>query len=406
MRSKPRRSTENNFITLLNFIADPAIIVDGKGRFLVVNDAFMDLTGLRKKELIGTAFLDLSVLTAENMTILFKNLEKMMKGVHVEPYEISFKNQVGETRYAEVKAKKIEYAGQPADLVVFLDITRRKENMRRLREYSEKMEKLVAKRNEQLKHARAKLAKSERLAAIGELAAMVGHDLRNPLTGIKGAAYYLKTKHGTELGAKGKEMLKSIENAINYSNKIVNDLLEYSRDLNLDLAEVAPKALLKNALSSLEVPDKIQIVDAIEYNFTVKADKAKMLRVFVNIIKNAIDAMPEGGILTVKSREVKGKLEITFKDTGTGMSEENLSKLKRGVPLFTTKAKGMGFGLPICRRIAEAHGGKISVESTAGKGTKVTVTIPVKPKPLNEDEEKWIFSESMLSAITATQGKT
>jgi signal transduction histidine kinase len=128
-----------------------------------------------------------------------------------------------------------------------------------------------------------------------------------------------------------------------------------------------------------------------------------MQRVFVNIIRNAVDAMAEGGTLTIKSREVKGKLEIVFKDTGTGMSKETLSKLERGVPLFTTKAKGMGFGLPICRRLAEAHGGKISVESTAGKETTVTVTIPVKPKSLSEGEEKWIFNESMLSATLATQ---
>jgi signal transduction histidine kinase len=152
-------------------------------------------------------------------------------------------------------------------------------------------------------------------------------------------------------------------------------------------------------LSLLEVPDKIQIVDTTEDEPMVKVDMEKICKVFVNIIKNAVDAMPEGGILTIKSREVKGKLEIAFKDTGVGMPEETLRKLEGGVPLFTTKAKGMGFGLPICRRLAEAHGGKISVESTAGKGTTVAVTIPVKPKPENEGEEKWIFNESMLSAM-------
>ena len=197
-------------------------------------------------------------------------------------------------------------------------------------------------------------------------------------------------------------MLESIENAIDYSNKIVNDLLEYSRDLMLDLGETTPKALLKNALSLFEVPKEIQIVDVTENAPTVKVDMEKMLRVFVNIIRNAIDAMPEGGTLTVKSREVKGKLEISFKDTGTGISQENLSELKRGVPLFTTKAKGMGFGLPICKRIAEAHGGKIAVKSKVGKGTTVTVTIPVNPTSANETEEYFV-SESILSTIDTTQ---
>jgi signal transduction histidine kinase len=275
----------------------------------------------------------------------------------------------------------------------------------KLAEYSQKLEKLVEKRTEQLKQTQAKLVKSERLATIGELAAMVGHDLRNPLTGIMGAAYYLKTKHRTELGAKGKEMLETIEKAVSYSNKIVNDLLEYSRDLKLELKATTPRAMLQNVLSLIEVPEKIKIVDTTKDKPAVKADTEQMLRVFDSIIKNAIDALPKGGTLTVKSREMKGKLEITFKDTGIGMSEETLEKLKGGVPLFTTKAKGMGFGLPICRRIVEAHGGKINVESKIGKGTKVTVTIPVNPKPLDEGQENWIFNESMLSAITARQGK-
>jgi signal transduction histidine kinase len=156
-------------------------------------------------------------------------------------------------------------------------------------------------------------------------------------------------------------------------------------------------------LSLLEVPEKIQVIDATKDKPTVKTDTEKIRKGCVNIIQNAFDAMPEGGTLTIKSKKVKSKLEIAFKDTGTGITKEALSKLKREVPLFTTKAKGMGFGLPICRRIIEAHGGKLSVESTAGKGTTVTVTIPVNPKPVGEGEEKWIFSESMLSAITSAQ---
>jgi len=323
--------------------------------------------------------------------------------VPIDIHEYSNKDDKGNTFWVElivtpIKDKKGKVI---AALELAINITERKIMQNKLAEYSQKLEKIVEKRTEQLKQTQAKLVKSERLATIGELAAMVGHDLRNPLTGIMGAAYYLKTKHGTEVGAKGKEMLETIENAIIYSNKIINDLLEYSQDLKLKLTATTPKAMVQSALSLLEVPEKIQIIDAAKDKPTVKADTEKIRKGFVNIIQNAIDAMPEGGTLTIKSRKVKGKLEIAFKDTGTGMSEETSSKLKGGVPLFTTKSKGMGFGLPICRRLVEAHGGKISVESMAGKGTTVTVTIPVNPEPVDEGEEKWIFSESMLSAITA-----
>jgi PAS domain S-box-containing protein len=322
-----------------------------------------------------------------------------------DAHEFAFTDDKGNTQWIELIVTPIKDRDGTvvAALELAVNITERKIMQNKLAEYSQKLEKLVEKRTEQLKQTQAKLVKSERLATIGELAAMVGHDLRNPLTGIMGAAYYLKAKHGTAVGVKGKEMLEIIENAINYSNKIINDLLEYSRDLKLKLTATTPKAMLQSALSLLEVPEKIQVVDVTKDKPAVKVDTEKIRKGFINIIQNAFDAMPEGGTLTIKSRKVKGKLEIAFKDTGTGMSEENLSKLKKGVPLFTTKAKGMGFGLPICRRLVEAHGGKLSVKSMAGKGTTVTVTIPVNPEPVDEGEEKWILSESMLSAITSAQ---
>ena len=130
MQNKPRESNENNFMALLNFIVDPAVIVGEKGCFLIVNDAFTNLTGLSKKELIGTALLDINILTAESKVILLKNLMKRMQDLPVEPYEINFTDETGKVRYVEIKAKKIDYAGQPADLVIFHDITQRKEALR------------------------------------------------------------------------------------------------------------------------------------------------------------------------------------------------------------------------------------------------------------------------------------
>ena len=103
-----------------------------------------------------------------------------------------------------------------------------------------------------------------------------------------------------------------------------------------------------------------------------------MKRVFINLIKNAVDAMPNGGKLTINSEKTKEDVKITFADMGTGISKENLKKLFG--PLFTTKAKGMGLGLAICKRIVEAHGGRITVESVVDRGTTFAITIPVEPK--------------------------
>ncbi|MEM3881283.1 MAG: CHASE4 domain-containing protein [Candidatus Bathyarchaeia archaeon] len=218
----------------------------------------------------------------------------------------------------------------------------------------------------------------ERIKAIRTLAAMVGHDLRNPLTGISGAAQYLKRKYGSLMDEKGREMLEVIEKDVQYSNKIINDLLEYSTAIRLNLRETTPKSLVTEALSHIAFPKNIQLIDSTQDTLKIKVDVDKMKRVFINLIRNAVDAMPNGGKLTITSENANGKVKFVFADTGMGISEEHLKRIFE--PLFTTKARGMGLGLPICKRMIEAHGGTISVESEQNKGTTFTITLPIEPK--------------------------
>jgi signal transduction histidine kinase len=233
---------------------------------------------------------------------------------------------------------------------------------------------------------------------------MVGHDLRNPLTGIAGATYYLKTKLSQKLNDKEREMFETVEKAIAYSNKIIDDLLDYSREIRLELSEADPKSLLTEALSLMKVPQKIHVVDQTRREPRVKVDKEKMRRVFVNMIKNSFDAMPDGGILTVKGKKDGDNVAFSFSDTGTGMSKKVMDRLWS--PLFTTKAKGMGFGLPICKRIVEAHGGRISVESVAHKGSTFTATLPIEPKTRDQEQTVWVNMPERLHSITKTSKKT
>ncbi len=260
------------------------------------------------------------------------------------------------------------------------------------------LELKVDERTRELKKSQEKLLKAQKLAAIGELAGMVGHDLRNPLTGIAGAAYYLKSKLAPKADRKSREMLQLIEKDIEYSNKIVNDLLEYSCEQHLELSMTSPKLVLREALSLVEVPEDIALLDLTHRKPRVRIDAQKMKRVFINIIKNSIDAMPKGGTLTISSREENGNLKIAFVDTGTGIAKDVLKKL--WIPLFTTKAKGMGLGLPICKRIVEAHGGDISVNSVPDKGTTFVINIPAKDK-LRGGEKLWVKTpESLLLTTT------
>jgi len=270
---------------------------------------------------------------------------------------------------------------------------------KQLEEYAEQLEQKVEERTRELKKSQEQLLKAQRLAVIGELAGMVGHDLRNPLTSIAGAEYYLKKRLGSEENDKIKEMLELIEKNIAYSNKIINDLLDYSKEIELEPTEIDPKSIMKEALSIVRIPNNIQAINLTENKPKIKVDIEKVERAFVNLIKNAIEAMPKGGTLTIKSRRLNDNLEIAFSDTGVGMSKKTVEKL--WIPLFTTKARGMGFGLAICKRFVEAHGGFISVESSLGKGTTFTVTLPIKPKIKEGGEKLWVkpLESSLLTTM-------
>jgi signal transduction histidine kinase len=170
-------------------------------------------------------------------------------------------------------------------------------------------------------------------------------------------------------------MLNTIDNAVEHANKIVSDLLDYSREIHLEFTECSPKSLIDYVLLTISIPSSVKVVDRTQSNPLIWVDADKLERVFVNLIKNAIEAMPDGGSLEIRSFQNGENVEFVFADTGAGMSGDVISKIF--TPLFTTKAKGMGFGLAICKRIIEAHGGKIAVESATNKGTTFTIILPI-----------------------------
>jgi PAS domain S-box-containing protein len=330
-------------------------------------------------------------------------IKKIFDGANVDKRETTVESD-GETRCFEITATpmKDQEGNVVAALELAVDITKTKRMQNELSKYSEKLEVLVEKRTALLKQAQEKLVKTERLAAIGELAGMVGHDLRNPLTGIKNSAYYLKKKGAQISEVQAKEMLNTIDRCVDYSNKIVSDLLDYSREIRLDLQECSLRKLLAEALDMMNMPEKVEILNDVPEELHLRVDSDKIKRVFINLVKNAIDAMPNGGKLTIAGKQVSDcSLELSFSDTGTGINEEIMPKLFS--PLSTTKAQGMGFGLAICKRIIEAHGGKITVKTAKGKGTAFTIILPIESKPGIGGEEIWInMPKSSLSMMTKT----
>jgi signal transduction histidine kinase len=297
-----------------------------------------------------------------------RSLAAHTKGREYHSYEYTLVTKDGRRIDAILTTKLIPYEGTQAALGIVMDITDRKKMETELRRYTKDLEGLVEERTRKLKEA-------ERLAAIGELATMVGHDLRNPLASMEYTSYNLRTNYASSLDKDGLRMLSMLEEDIDRSNKIVNDLLNYSAKIILDLEITSIKSILKQTYPYLKIPENIQIVDLTRDQPKIEADFTKVQRAFLNMLKNAIEAMPEGGTLTIKSKEAKDNVKVTISDTGMGMSEETIKRL--WTPLFTTKAKGMGFGLAISKRLIEAHGGNVSVQSELGKGTTFTITIPI-----------------------------
>jgi signal transduction histidine kinase len=244
--------------------------------------------------------------------------------------------------------------------------------------YSDYLEEMVQEKTEELKEAQENLLKTQRLAAIGEAAAMVGHDLRNPLQVITYALYLAEHKLDSSYNGDIRKTCTIIKEQVQYMNKIVSDLQDYSRPLKTKLLETNIHELINETLSTLTIPENIKVsvvIDA-DLNFPkLRVDSLMIKRVFINLLTNALQSMPNGGELTVTVSQTEETALISFRDTGVGIAEEHKSKIFQ--PLFTTKAKGQGLGLAVCKRLIEANKGTIRFESEVGEGTTFTVTLPL-----------------------------
>jgi PAS domain S-box-containing protein len=259
-------------------------------------------------------------------------------------------------------------------VVIVRDITERKRAEEVLKEYSERLEDMVDERTKELRDAQERLLRAERLAAIGQLGASVGHELRNPLGIIKNSAYYLGMKLG-HADEKVKKHLKIVEREIVRSNKIINDLLSFARDKKPTLQKTQINTIIQDALLRTTGPENVAVVTELGEDLPpLMADPDQIEQVFINLILNAVQAMPDGGRLEIATRTEDGFVVTEFKDNGCGISQENLGKIFE--PLFTTKTQGIGLGLAVSKQIIEAHAGSIEVASEMGKGTTFRVRLP------------------------------
>ncbi len=240
-----------------------------------------------------------------------------------------------------------------------------------------------------LKDQCLRMQQTERLAVVGELAAGLAHEVKNPLAGIKVSIEVLANE--LPLGQEDKEVFLRIINEIYRIETLLKSLLSYARPPEpetapLDLHQLLDTTIKSAGYSLINPANTAKLIKEIEIvkDFSpelppVIADRGQIQQVFLNLMLNAIDAIPAKGTITITTqKESNHTVQISITDTGKGMSPENMNKIFN--PFFTTKPKGTGLGLAICKRLIELHNGTIHVSSTPGEGTTFYITIPEKPQ--------------------------
>jgi signal transduction histidine kinase len=236
--------------------------------------------------------------------------------------------------------------------------------------------------------AETELLKSERLSVLGQLTATVAHELRNPLSAIRNTLFTVK-ELTAESGVKLDRPIARMERSIERCDRIISDLLEYTRDRELNRTRLRFDRWLADMLAEQSVPAPIVLsTELCAGNAVVAADSDRVRRVVINLVENAAQALAEMAAdrekrIAVRTTIADGELVLTIADTGPGIAPENLSRIFE--PLFSTKSFGTGLGLPTVKQIVNQHGGIIAVDSEVGRGTCVTVRLPLQAAEAVED---------------------
>jgi signal transduction histidine kinase len=248
----------------------------------------------------------------------------------------------------------------------------------RVRLARDHLEQQVAERTQQLQDAERALARKERLELLGQLAASVSHELRNPLGVMSNVVYYLEATRDT-LPSKAAAQVKLLGRQLVAAEKIIGDTLAFSRLRPPEKAAVDLRGLIPEVVAALEVPTGIRIqVEIPDAMPTVLVDPGQIGQILTNLIVNAVQAMQGiGGVVTIRARSQGRRSRIEVEDQGPGIPAEHLSRIFE--PLFTTKPRGFGLGLFVSHSLAQSNGGSLSVERAPGRGARFVLELESEP---------------------------
>jgi two-component system sensor histidine kinase HydH len=257
------------------------------------------------------------------------------------------------------------------------------ETLARRREYAMSLVRLRTDELErsmgELADAHEQLVRQERLAAIGQLASTIGHELRNPLGVLSNAVYLLRGDLGHNPTEAAQRHLAAAEREVSAATVIVSDLLEFARHRDPVLLEVEVPDLIQEVLGVLPPPTGVTVTTEIAPAVRLRADRDQLRQLLLNLLSNAYQSMPDGGRVVVGAAAGGGVVRMWVTDSGEGIPQDVRARLFE--PFFTTKARGVGLGLAVCQRVVAAHHGEIVVESAPGEGSTFRVTMPAVAAP-------------------------
>jgi len=387
------RKSEERSKSIFDSTTAVIYVKDARGRYLMINRRFKELWHLTDDQILGRT--DYDLFPKEAADAFTENDRKAIRSdTPLNLEEVAYQED-GPHTFISVKFPLKDASGLPYGICgISTDITEQKRREDLLRANEQRMRGVMRDQEQQL-------ILSERLISFGELTASLAHEFNNPLGIVIGYAQDLLTEVAPS--DPRHQSVKIIEEEARRCKKIMQDLLDFGRQAPPEFRQMNPAELVHKSLDLLggnlqknQIRSVIGDADGLP---KIWVDPQQIEQVLVNVIFNAVEAMPEGGTLTVgfafhpspppsRKTEIPGAGEeviITVADTGPGISPDQLSKIF--LPFFTTKSKrGMGLGLSICKSIMEAHGGKISAESPPGRGATFHLHLPVDRRRSQRDE--------------------